>query len=64
MAKQQWVREKEAMEALGYKNPRRMRTLVKQGTLDISYRTFRGRSYEYDMKAIERIKNLEARIVA
>lgn len=63
MAKQIWITEKEAAEKMNY-HPRYFRQRVKRGELSISYRmNDKGRDYEYDLKAIERIKNQNAFII-
>jgi predicted site-specific integrase-resolvase len=63
MYKPTWISEKEAAEIMNY-SQRYLRRRVKSGELAISYRTNdKGRIYEYDLKAIERVKNQNAFIV-
>jgi hypothetical protein len=60
MSKQVWITEEEAAKKMKY-HPRYLRHRVTSGQLAISYRTNdRGRNYEYDLKAIEEIKNRNA----
>jgi DNA-dependent RNA polymerase auxiliary subunit epsilon len=65
MAKQiNWIPEQEALQILNRKDGKYFRRLVKKGTYNVSYRTLpSGRSFEYDAKAIEEIKNKNAVIV-
>lgn len=64
MAKQVWISEEDAAKEMGYEDRVYFRNLVKKGTLAISYRTNpSGRVYQYDFKAIERIKNANAFII-
>jgi hypothetical protein len=62
MAKQIWISEKEASEFMNRK-PRTIRAKVKRGEWDVSYRTLSGRSYEYDLKGLERQKVKEQRLI-
>ena len=64
MTKQIWISEQEAAERMN-KHPRYFRSLVKSGTLPISYRhDDNGRNWEYDLKAIEKIKSRNETIIA
>lgn len=58
-----WISEEEAAKMMNY-HPRYFRMLVKRGELSVSYRSIRGRSFEYDAKDIEKIKNKEAVIIS
>jgi hypothetical protein len=58
-----WISEEEAAKMMNY-HARYFRMLVKRGELNISYRSVRGRSFEYDAKDIEAIKNKEAVIIS
>lgn len=63
MAKQKWVSEKEAAAMIN-RHPRYLRAMVKEGRIDVSYRTgLNGRDFEYDANAIEAIKNRNAVII-
>jgi hypothetical protein len=63
MIKPTWISEKEASEKMN-KHPRYFRSLVKTGTLPISYRhDDKGRNWEYDLKAIEKIKSRNETII-
>lgn len=57
-----WITEKEAAEILQY-HPRYLRSLVKKGTLDISYTNIRGKRYHYDERQVKGVLNTNAHII-
>lgn len=64
MSKPIWISEQQAAQRMN-KHPRYFRSLVKSGALAISYRyDDNGRNWEYDLKAIERIKSRNETIIS
>jgi hypothetical protein len=49
-----WISEKEAAGILGYEWPRSMRLNVKKSAIPVSFRTTRGRNYQYSLEDIRK----------